>query len=455
MLVFLGIIALLISIGLFLYPIIGKFIERELPKFNGRILIAVIMIICSLLLLNVNSMFFYAEPGYSYLVQYVNGTQVAEITPGIKMKWFGQVISFKKVITVKYTDGVKDGNVGKVTKSVMPVDVRFNDAVMATVQATIRVKLPDDPALFIKLANEFRSQDNLVTATIVPVGIEAIRNSARGLSAMEYVTGEGGRLETYVRDQLQYGIYIFEKIPVKNLPSERDEIVQDVRHIDTDNAENYEVIIGRDEEGNIVRKPNSMTDYGLIITQSIIEDVNPEEKFRQLLELQRDAAAQASVAEQKVIQAQREREQVIAEGEKEKAEVKAREEKQQIETLIRAETLKKQQEISLEQEMVKLDQEKIKLQQEQIRAEQITVIAEAEANKRKLEMEADNALQIKLDAYVKIHEAYANSLQGTNLVPDIQIGGSEGSNNSIDVISLLIAKLAQDLGGDSLLSPIQ
>ena len=63
-------------------------------------------------------------------------------------------------------------------------------------------------------------------------------------------------------------------------------------------------------------------------------------------------------------------------------------------------------------------------------------------------MEADNALEKRLDAFVQISRAYAEALQDKQLVPGVVISGTggDGQPNATDLISLLTAKAASDLG---------
>ena len=46
-------------------------------------------------------LFFYWKASYSYLVQYINGTQVVHLEPGIHFKGGWEVMPFKKYLTIK------------------------------------------------------------------------------------------------------------------------------------------------------------------------------------------------------------------------------------------------------------------------------------------------------------------------------------------------------------------
>jgi hypothetical protein len=80
-------------------------------------------------------------------------------------------------------------------------------------------------------------------------------------------------------------------------------------------------------------------------------------------------------------------------------------------------------------------------------------IGEGEAKARTLVMEADGALEKKLEAWVSVNERYADAIakhQGA-WVPSIVMGQQPGGvpqNGATDLIALLLAKTAKDLSID-------
>jgi hypothetical protein len=66
-------------------------------------------------------------------------------------------------------------------------------------------------------------------------------------------------------------------------------------------------------------------------------------------------------------------------------------------------------------------------------------------------MQADGALEKKLEAYVKVNELYAAAIgqYKGNWVPTVQQGASSGSQNgAVDLLNLLSVKAAKDLALD-------
>ena len=60
---------------------------------------------------------------------------------------------------------------------------------------------------------------------------------------------------------------------------------------------------------------------------------------------------------------------------------------------------------------------------------------------------ADGALEKKLDAWVKVNQAYASAFSAQRMVPDVVMGGSSGSSsNASQLVDLLTATTARQIG---------
>lgn len=374
---------------------------------------------------------FYASPGHYYAVQWFTGKQVSHMDAGFHFRGWGQVIEMKQNLTLKFSDN-EDGEYSGWAK---PFGVQFNDAVRADVSASIRVSLPSNPREFMTLALEYRSQENLVNSSLMPAAREVLRNSARMISAQDYILGKGGVFESAVFDQLQNGIYMLEVKVVKN--EEQEKIQQDSsRSINHGEAVVTEVLIQRDKVGQPIRKAHAFVRYGIEISQAIVDNVDPEEKFKALLAMQRDAAGKSNVARQEALKAEFEKQRVIAQGETKKAEIRVDEEQKQIAVLISAETEMKEKEIETRKQKYSVTAATLEAQ-----ATKITADADAYARERK--MKADGALEQKLAALVSINQAYAEAIKGTQMVPSTYIGGSDGhGGNGMDFLKILTANAA-------------
>jgi uncharacterized membrane protein YqiK len=278
-------------------------------------------------------------------------------------------------------------------------------------------------------------------------------------SAQEYIGGKGGDFENAVLDQIRNGIYLL-NIEEERATSGAMAITErEARTIRQDQTVQVRVRIRRDKAGLEMRKDakdHPLKKFGLVLVQANVQDVDPDPAFKDKLKEQREAAAQVAIERQNARKEEERKKRIIAQGEAEK---KIELEKQQIERVIAGETKAKE----AEQEQVKkvteattrkreaeieYERKQIELETAKLEAERIQTLAQAESDRRRLLMEADNALEKRLEAYVQVSEAFAAAIRDKRLVPEVVVSGSEGSgqSNATDLIALLMAKTARDLG---------
>ena len=405
-------------------------------------------------------LFFYAEPGVSYLVQYPWGTQKSVLNPGFHTRFFGQTIPFKKYLTVAFGSRGADFSASASTQ-----EIRFNDSVTAQVTMTARFQLPEDPQLFHGMAVAFRSQNNLSYASLIPVMQEALRNAGRMFSAQEYIGGRGGDFENAVLDQIRNGIFLLDVQEQRMYGGAQAITEESSRTIQQDQTVMLTVRVRRDANGLELRKDaedHPLKKFGIHLVQASLQNVDPDPKFKEKLQEQREAAAQVSIERQKVRQKEEEKKRILAEGEAEKARSKIELEKAQIQKVLaaetrakeaeqeqrervtRAETLKREAEVERERKAVELETARLE-------AQRILELATAEAKSREMKMQADNALEQRLAAFVEVSKAYAAAIQNKQLVPSVVIGqdrqGEGAAPTTVqDFIALLMARAAADLG---------
>ena len=388
------------------------------------------------------ALFFYAEPGYYYFLQYPNGKQAYVTSSGFKWRGFANLRPLKQLVTTVNLPAAEI--VGSPTARREPFDnVRFSDSVIADVWMVARFEMPADPEQGIRLMRSFRTQENVVASALVPFNGEVVRNAARTLTGQGYVAGAGGQFETAVYDQLQHGIYILdtEQIRVGVEEGAADPILPPwQRQVERDEVTRLKVSRRIGPDGEPLRKPHPWREYGISLSQATVENVVFEAAFRKRIEEQRDAAALASIEREKARTAEFTRQKIITEGESEKATMRVTQEKQQIESVIAAETKK------LEAEQL--------LAAERLNAQAIEVMARAEAEARRLKMQADNALEQRLAAQVQMNKdawTAIAQIQGVQLVPTYNIGGGngDGSMSVQDFMGLVSMDVIRKTGVDA------
>lgn len=455
MFTFLGFLVLLAGVGL---TVLSKKVKTPPVSTKQGLTVAAAGAGLFAVSLLVGGLFFYADAGMSYLVTYklppFSGSQVVHTDPGYHLLLWGDTIAMKQVMTIKCNSDKKDN--GDYSGTCEEIEARFNDSVQAKVSIAARFRLPTDPEKMRKLFSDFRSQENLVNSSLVPQVISVVRNSARLLSAQEYMIGKGGEFEQAVLDQMQSGLYILETETVQTHPED-----QGINKADRtiERVETVKLVIRKKVDGNNqpLHVVHPFTEYGVTVTQATIEHVDPEEKFKETLGKQRDAAAESSVEQQKAKKAQFQKERIIAEGEAEKSQIQVDQEKLQVQKRIEAETAQRVQTIEAntqkELAQITLDKKQLELKSVEVEASKTRATALAASDAQKAEAagkralnEANNSLDAKLNAWVEVNKAYAANFGAKGVVPQIVMGGgSNGGSNATDLINLLTIKTARDL----------
>ena len=416
-----GVLSGILGVGLLGY----NFIHDR--RFKDAKLSAMLLTIfvCSLFF---KSLFYYQPAGVNALIQYPSGKQVCFTDPGYHWKFFGDIVEMQKYIPVQ-----------------IDKQVRFNDSVTADVKVAVRFELSKDPQECLETIVSFRSEDKLKKQTLIPLTEAAIRNSARLLSAQEYVSGNGGKMEQAFQDQLKNGLYILEKQRVVISSDDRKDNVG-TKEVESDREKQvrYHITIKTKENGLPIRTNRSTDKYGIMTAQAEISSVDPDDAFKTKLKDQMKESARGALERErtKALQFQKEREEAQGELDKVKRELEA--EKTQIEKLVSSKA----------QEQEAKNRHKAVIIEEKIAKKEATIKklrADAEAYAKKKIMLADGALEKRLGAYVRSVEAMAKALTDKQLVPQVYMGGNgKGVPNATQLIDLMTAKFAKDLGLDAI-----
>jgi hypothetical protein len=156
-------------------------------------------------------------------------------------------------------------------------------------------------------------------------------------------------------------------------------------------------------------------------------------------------------------QAEQAKQEAITAEEKGKADVMKAKYEKEVEkerAVVEAQKLKEVAVIAAQQavevaEQGKLEAEQRKLAAVEYKQEQV-MRGEGDAAYKRQVMQADGALQQKLDAWVKVNSRYAQAVEKQKWVPEISLGapGAAGATSAQSLVDLLLAKTAKDLALD-------
>ena len=300
--------------------------------------------------IGLNGIFFWADAGTAYAVQYPTGGDRMITTQGLKLKFWGRTIplsyetSIKDIIIDRDAEGQltnelpenKDGIYNRVAQ-----EWEFSDAIKADIAVAVIVGVNiEDEDKFLKMADRNRSEGKLISGRVLPNIDAAIKNTCKLMDAQEYISGKASDFDRYFKDQLDNGMYLVEEyFEMEDAP----EIIGDtttVRQIASKSSKQKKYKIKRDAQGNIMRDTtsNSLRQYGLTIHQAKVTSIDWEDSFDTRLDLQKDEVAKTQLEKQEAERQFYTTKKEIAKGEAEKAKERASLEKEQIKLTIAAET---------------------------------------------------------------------------------------------------------------------
>lgn len=369
--------------------------------------------------------FGYNDLGYREVVETPTGKKYVIFSNGVYWKFPGSKIStYPNVITISHR-GESTGS----TIDAKSILIRFNDATEAYAQTVVRFRLPDVDTDMLKLHSEYVNREYLAKKGLAPYTIECLKNSAQLMDSEQHYSGGRAQLSQYFQDQLEDGLFILD--------------IQETFSKDTLTGEDKRIYANKIRENSLgekVRKESDLKIFGISIASATIENVDYEAQVDQKLKKKIEASTRESVSKQNLVTAQQEAMTAEAEGRKALVEIEYQEKQVQTQKVVQAET---------EVRLAEKDKEKqrIALEAARMEAQKIKALAEAEAYAKQKVMQADGALEKKLDAYKEVQALWATAFQNYkgDLVPKFQTGGGGKGNAGLDFMEIMSAKAAMDL----------
>jgi len=334
-----------------------------------------------------------------------------------------------------YTDaGLKIQGFGKVTKYdkrsmyKFEIPVRFSDGGHATMIGSVQFEMPMDNEHLNEIQSKFGNQEAVETSLIQTVVNKSVYMTGPMMTSGESFSKKRSYLISYVEDQIQNGIY-------KTLS--RDTTIKDVFSGAEKTITQVDII--KNADGSVARQEESaLSKFGIKAFNFAIEsmpyDQTVEEQIKQQQKITMDI--QTSIADAK--KAEQNKITVAANGEA--AAAKAKWEQEVI----------KAQKVTEAQQQLEVAT-KLALAAEQTKKEQ-TLLGEGEGARKRAIMQANGALEQKLEAYVKINEAWAEAFSkfGGSVVPQFQMAGGAGGggNAAVNFMDLMSAYAAKNLSLD-------
>lgn len=359
------------------------------------------------------------------VIQGVNGDLSVYTEPGPKAQMFGKVTTYPR--QRQYVFAVED-------EKDTSIKLQFNDGGTATLHGSVNWEMPVDNENIVKIHKAFGSAEAVEKRAVVKMMDAATYLAGPLMSSIESAGERRSELVNVINDQAERGVYVTRVIA----KSVTDPLTKEVKTENVTEIQRSEAGAPKRQQGSILAEFNiklqpisiKNLDYDDIVKKQIVD----RQKSTTAVQL---ARAQALKAEQDAITAEKN-------GQATAAEAKWKQE-----------TIKAQQVTEAEQkrDVAKLAEEEAGF----YKAKEI-LIGQGDAERKKLAIAADNALDPKLQAYIKVNGYWADAFskfQGS-MVPQT-IMGNNGANTSAvgnvsDFMSLMTARAAKDLDLDKSVS---
>jgi regulator of protease activity HflC (stomatin/prohibitin superfamily) len=368
----------------------------------------------------------------------VSGELTWHLTPGLKWQGFGKVTVYKKRAQYWFSNQNNQGQDDDLAKD-RSQRIQFNDGGHANLSGGISWELPLDETSLNLINSKYGSPEAVEQQLVRPVIEKSIYMSGPLMSSTESYAERKSELIHLIEDQIQNGVYLTKTIREKQVDpiTKVEKTVSFVQLID-------------DSKGGFKRAEESpLSEFNLKVFNLTIDNVRYDAQVETQIQEQQKSIMQVQIAMIQAKEAQQREVTVEAEG-RAVAE-KAKWEQKAIAAKAEAEAEQKKN-VAVTEANQKLEVAKLETEAAEQKKLADIALGEGESQRRKLVMEADGALEKKLEAYVAVNSLYAKAIgeHNGNWVPQVVMGasGDKNSNGATDLISLLLAKTAKDLSLD-------
>jgi|JI9StandDraft_1071089.scaffolds.fasta_scaffold11186_5 regulator of protease activity HflC (stomatin/prohibitin superfamily) len=341
--------------------------------------------------------------------------------PGWQWQGFGRATHYRKSNQFWFSAPKEEGEPNRA------IDVKWNDGGHASISGSVRYDMPTDDKAIIALHSTFGSQESIENALIKTNIEKAIYMTGPLMTSKESYAEKRNDLIFYIEDQASRGVYKTSQTEVKEADPLTGEEKMMTRVEIVQKSPGMPI---RQEESPIAASGVRL--YNISIN-GISYDKNVEDQIRtqqQAIMNVQTAIANAKRAEQDAIT-------IAKQGEADAAKAKWEQEVIKAKQVTEAESRKRVAELDVETARLNKDKQ--------------ILDGQGEAEKKRLVMSANGALEQKLEAWVKTQEYWANAFATYkgNVSPMYMSGGaSNGGNAAANFMDLMMMKSAKDLSLD-------
>ncbi len=383
--------------------------EFNLPKSPLKLGLAIAVVVIGLL--SASSILENVDADEIMVVQDVyDGDLHWYTTAGYKPQWFGKVTKYHKRSQFWFSSQTDQGS--DVDQS---IQVRFNDKGHANISGSLAWEMPIDEEHLVMLHTKYGSQLAIAQQLVRTVVEKAVYMTGPLMSSQESAAERRNELLQFIEDQVANGVYRTETIQEK----QPDPITGQQRTVSI-----VKIVM---KDGQVVRSDESpLKSFGIRTFNPSINQVKYDETVEAQIQEQQKATmavqtsmANAKKAEQDAITAAKNGEALAAQAKWAQEVIKA------------TAVTKAQQELEVAGLGAKAA--------EQTKRQSI-LLGEGEAERKRLVMQADGALEPKLATWLEAQKVWADAYAKHTgpMVPNVVTGGGgSGTNSAINTASMI------------------
>jgi len=391
--------------------------------------------------------------GHRVVGQWFTGNEYVVFEPGPYLKLFGSNEVYNDIITFDFD---KTDNSEGATIDQNGIGVRYQDGGLGTIYGIARYALPNDEESMLKIHKEFRSNSS-IGYKLLKAHTEGVMNHTAGLmSSEESYAEKRGVYAQWARDQAEKGKYkskLQKRVTIEDPNFQfclEDELTTELQaECKGVKRTTKNVPVPVTENGFLVPTGSDLEKYSIAVSGFEIVDWGYETKTLDQIAAKREATMGVITANADAERAKAETLRAVEQGKKNVATAKYEKEVEKERAVVDAQKLV---EVAKQK---RLEAEQKKLTAVEYKQEQI-LRGEGDSEYKRLVIEADGALQQKLDAWKAVNFRYADNVGKQRWVPDVQMGGAsvsgtsqaQGSNSATQLVDLLTVKTAKELNLD-------
>lgn len=230
-----------------------------------------------------SSFYFVVDSGESVVYQNtLSGQVTGYTTPGYqgKIPFMNRIWEYDKFTTVTFTDAT-DGEGSIVQRSVL---VRFPDNYKGQIEASFRFQLPLDGPALVQLHDDFKSYGAVNNRLLMRVAKHVMVQAGNMLTSEEFFQGGISTYTGMLTDFLTNGVPVTEKRQVEIQVAQFQEEGKKVGAKTVRQKQFVEKHVPIIKDGVIVRQPNPLEKYGIVVTLVTIGRTTPEKDLEKQID---------------------------------------------------------------------------------------------------------------------------------------------------------------------------